>query len=29
VMYFSPRTPGVLRKIAEWLHQGASSPARS
>jgi iron complex transport system substrate-binding protein len=29
VMYFSPRTPGVLRKIAEWLHPGATSPARS
>ena len=29
VMYFSPRTPEVLRKIAEWLHPGATSPARS
>jgi hypothetical protein len=28
VMYFSPRTPAVLRKIADWLHPGATSPAR-
>jgi iron complex transport system substrate-binding protein len=28
VMYFSPRTPAVLRKVAGWLHPGATSPAR-
>jgi heme transport system substrate-binding protein len=28
VMYFSPRTPAVLRKIADWLHPGATSPAQ-
>jgi iron complex transport system substrate-binding protein len=28
VMYFSPRTPAVLRKVAEWLHPGATSPAQ-
>lgn len=28
VMYFSPRTPAVLRKIAGWLHPGATSPAQ-
>jgi iron complex transport system substrate-binding protein len=28
VMYFSPRTPAVLRKVAGWLHPGAQSPAQ-
>jgi iron complex transport system substrate-binding protein len=28
VMYFSPRTPAVLRKIADWLHSRATSPAQ-
>jgi len=28
IMYFSPRTPAVLRKIADWLHSGVTSPAQ-